>query len=92
MFNEINKNGNLKFDDEFLINILESSSIYNSPTYSRHLSKFWVLFYFHLILILFYASNYLFRPWRFFTTIKNVATKNYNSRAEKTLGEFIYGH
>ena len=92
MFNEIKKTGKLKFDDEFLINILESSSIYNSPTYSRHLGKFWVLFYFHLILFLFYTSNYLFRPMRLFTTIKNVVTKNYNSRAEKALGGFIYGH
>ncbi|HWB63912.1 MAG TPA: hypothetical protein VG603_10405, partial [Chitinophagales bacterium] len=53
--------------------------------FNDNLSKYSLRFYFLAYLLLFYCSNYLFRPVRFVRTAINIAGNNPQSRGEHTM-------
>jgi len=86
MFIELNRQGKLNlFDDQTLIEIIESYDLWPSKVYSQKINPFIIKLYVLLALVVFYASNYFFRPFRFFRTIKNLLFNKHESRLEQIL-------
>ncbi len=86
MFQELNRQGKLDlFDDRTLIEIIESYDLWPSKVYSQQVNPFFIKLYVLLALLVFYASNYLFRPIRFFRTVRNLLFNKHESRLEQIL-------
>jgi anaerobic magnesium-protoporphyrin IX monomethyl ester cyclase len=86
IFADLNEKGALDlFDDQSLVEIIDSYDLWPSKVYSENISPIWIKMYILLSLIVFYSSNYLFRPNRFFKTIINVVAKKHESRLEQIL-------
>lgn len=86
MFRELNQKGKLDlFDDQTLIEIIESYDLWPSKVYSLKVNPFFIKLYVLLSLITFYSSNYLFRPFRFFRTMRNLLFNKHESRLEQIL-------
>lgn len=78
------------YDDNYLMEIINSYDLWPGKVYSNNVSPIFVRFYSVITMIIFYMSNYLFRPHRFFNTMKNIYTKNYESRAELALSKILF--
>lgn len=89
LFEKLKSENKLAKDHNLYIDILNSSSITNTPNYCKNVSKGFIVFYFWFIIISFYATNYFFRPQRFFELFWGLISKNYSSRAQYTLGKFF---
>ncbi len=71
--------------DECLIAIINSYDLWPETVYSKHISATFIKSYVFLLLVSFYGSNYLFRPWRLFVTAFNIFTNRHESRLEQIL-------
>lgn len=86
MFHKLNQEGKLNlFDDSTLIEIIESYDLWPSKVYSQNVNPFFIKLYVLLALVIFYSSNYLFRPFRFFKTMRNLFSNKHESRLEQIL-------
>ena len=81
---EVNPN-----DDNYFRNLVFYDSFTTNRIYNKHISHFWIRFYQIFITLTFYFFNYLFRPIRFFRTVRNVLSNKAESRAEDTLLDFL---
>ncbi|MBL7800014.1 MAG: radical SAM protein [Chitinophagales bacterium] len=79
---------NMESDEYFYELIYVDSFLYNK-FYNDHIHPFWLKFYQLFAYLVFYGSNYLFRPIRFFVTVKNIYTQQYESRSEMALGDLF---
>ncbi len=75
--------------DEYFLEIINVETFFENKFYNTHISQKMLRGYLVLYLMIFYASNFIFYPTRLFRTIRNLATKNYESRGEMTLGELL---
>lgn len=76
--------------DNFFVNTITISPLEKCRYhYNENVSAAWYSFYLKFGLILFYTTNYLFRPARFFKMLRNVALKQYETRTERALGKMI---
>jgi len=73
------------YDDEYIYEIINSYDLWPGKIYCNNISSFMLKIYSFVILITFYASNFLFRPQRFFFTIRNLITQKHESRLEQIL-------
>ena len=89
LFNELAERGELKLSDEFFGSIVFSQSLHNITNYNRHYSKPVMTFLLLLGYVIFYGSNYLFRPLRAVRLLVNVSTRNYQTRGEYMLAEIL---
>jgi hypothetical protein len=89
-FNELLGKGAIDLStDDFFIEQVLVDSIGKTTFHNKKIPSYRYHFYELLLIVIFYASNYLFRPIRFFTTIKNIMLRTYQSRAKRALGELI---
>jgi radical SAM superfamily enzyme YgiQ (UPF0313 family) len=90
MFNMLVEQGKIDIaTDDYFQGILDTNDFFGKRFYNYHVSGNWLRFYMFLYLVVFFASNYLFRPQRIFKSFKNLWTKNYESRGEFALAEFL---
>jgi hypothetical protein len=90
LFNELVSEGKVNpKSDDYWVRIVFADDYTKGITYSKHVGKRGLLFYVFLQTAFFYCSNFLFRPIRFLVTLRNLFTKNYDSRGEVIISELI---
>jgi anaerobic magnesium-protoporphyrin IX monomethyl ester cyclase len=75
--------------DDFFFELIFIDSFGKSKYYNDLVSTGWYNFYELFSVFLFFGTNYLFRPIRFFRTVRNLITRNYENRAERSLVEYL---
>jgi radical SAM superfamily enzyme YgiQ (UPF0313 family) len=75
--------------DQYYYDLIYSDAFFGSKYYNDNIPQFMLNTYRVLYLVIFYGTNYLFRPMRFFKTIRNLITKNFESRGESTLHKIL---
>lgn len=86
LYDELTKQGKVDiYKDEGIIEIINSYDLWPSKVYSNNMGETMVKMYVFIALITFYGTNYLFRPQRLFITLRNIVTKNHESRLEQIL-------
>ena len=89
---EIYKNlvqkGKINHDEEYWEQ-LSYVDITFTKSYCENISSKSLLFYNWLGYFIFYVSNYIFRPMRIYTTLKNLITNKHESKGEMALAQFI---
>ena len=60
-----------------------------SKSYCENISSKSLLYYNWLGYFIFYISNYIFRPIRIYTTLKNLIINKHESKGEKALARFV---
>lgn len=84
LFNQLEKEGLVSLNDEnYFFEMIETYNIIPNKVYTKNLSLMSIRLYLFLFLIIFYLSNYIFRPERFFKTIKNILTGKQESKIEQ---------
>jgi len=90
LFEQLRDEGKINMDsDEYFLEIINVDTFFENTFYNQHISKPALRFYLFFYLFIFYASNFMFHPSRFFKTLRNIITKKYESRGEMALGELI---
>jgi anaerobic magnesium-protoporphyrin IX monomethyl ester cyclase len=89
LFDQLEMDGSLKLGDPYFTQIALAESFTKFKSYNKKYPKWVVFMISYLGFFLFYSSNYIFRPIRFFRLIKNAFTGNAESRGEWALQETI---
>ena len=93
LFDRLSAEGRIDlYDDASLLAIIDSYDLWPSTVYSDRISPQFIKFYVFLLLVSFYGSNYLFRPWRLLRTLRNIVTKKHESRLEQILYKNFFGN
>lgn len=92
LFEQLLKEGRIDFsNDDFFYHTITITPVEECGFhYNKNVSAKWYRFYNILAYIIFFSSNYLFRPVRFFRFAKNIITKSYNSRFERTMTRLVH--
>ena len=90
---EIYKNlvqkGKINHDEEYWQK-LAYVDITFTKSYCENISSKSLLFYNWLGYFIFYISNYIFRPIRIYTTLKNLIINKHESKGEKALARYVF--
>ncbi len=90
LYNELVSQGKVgAINDDFCYDLVGTGDIRCAVSYNENMSGRAILFYKISGLFLFYSLSYIFKPKRFFKTFVHLFNKNYETRIEKALGEFI---
>jgi radical SAM superfamily enzyme YgiQ (UPF0313 family) len=90
LYNRLIKEGKINPDtDAYWYSVIYGDDYTKGIFYATHLNKYMLWLYILIQLLVFYGSNYLFRPIRLYSTLRNIITKKPESRAELTLSELI---
>ncbi len=91
LFERLRKEGKIDpADDEYLYDIINTYDLMPGKIFSNHISAFAIKIYVYLFLLVFYGSNYLFRPIRLFRTLQNIFLEREESRIEQlVLNNFL---
>ncbi len=90
LFNLLLSKGEINMEnDSYFINIINVDTLWGSRFYNYTISSFMLKFYLIMYLVVFYGTNFIFYPKRFFKTMKNLLLQRYESRGEMALGELI---
>ena len=89
LFNELVEKKELTLSDKYFRTIVFSESLHHFNNYNRNNSKAMMLTLLFLSYLVFYVSNYLFRPIRAVRLFVNLSTRNYETRGEYMLGEIL---
>lgn len=89
LFDELLRNGELELSDKYFRKIVASESFHDFVNYNRHNSKATMIFMQYLGYLAFYTSNYIFRPGRLFSLIKNLFTGKAETRGEWMIKEMF---
>ena len=76
-------------DDDYFYEMVKSDDFFQNSFYNDNMGIKWMQFYQVLGIIIFYGSNYLFRPIRFFRLVKGIITKANNSKLEIAISELL---
>lgn len=76
-------------DDYYFMKIVLADSFWGIHFYNDKVSSNMLRIYIVLYLLVFYSTNYLFRPIRLYKTIRNILSRNFESRAEWALAEVM---
>ena len=92
LFEQLLKEGKIDLDkDDFFYHTVTISPVEECGFhYNEMVSAKWYQFYNILMYIVFFSTNYLFRPARFFKFVYSVVTKKINSRFERTISRLIH--
>ena len=88
LYKDLIKKGTINHDDEYWQK-LACLDLSFTKSYCENISSKSLLFYNWLGIILFYFSNYIFRPTRFCVTLKNLITNRHESKGEWALAQII---
>ncbi len=75
--------------DDYFVNMLLLTAHEKADYYNDSMPRWWYYGYMHLMLITFYSSNFLFRPVRFFSSMKNVITLLPQNRTERAFVSLV---
>ncbi|HXH20134.1 MAG TPA: radical SAM protein [Chitinophagales bacterium] len=90
LFNKLFESGDISLkDDTYFHRLIFTDSLTRNYAYNKNMSIHWVRFYEVMVLLIFYGTNYLFRPMRFLKTVKNIFTRKYESRLEMTFADWL---
>jgi radical SAM superfamily enzyme YgiQ (UPF0313 family) len=90
LFDELVREGKINpNDDEYYFRILRGETFFTSYFYNEHIGQKFLRLYRVVYLLVFYGTNFLFRPQRLYRTIRNIATKRFESRGEIRLYETL---
>lgn len=92
LFEKLLKEKRIDLDsDDFFYNIVTISPIKKSDFhYNPYVSAGWYHFYNILSYLVFFGTNYIFRPLRLFKMARNVLSKTYKSRFERTISRILH--
>jgi len=88
IYDDLIRKGKIKHDDEYW-GKLAYVDLSFAKSYCENISSKSLLFYNWLGYFLFYVFNYIFRPIRLYTTLKNLVTNKHESKGEMALAQFI---
>ena len=88
IYDDLIRKGKIKHDDEYWGKLAYVDLTF-AKSYCENISSKSLLFYNWLGYFLFYVSNYIFRPIRLYTTLKNLVTNKHESKGEMALAQFI---
>jgi len=89
LFNELIERGEIRLSDEYFLKMIFTQSQHKFANYNRNMSRSTMMLLMIMGYVIFYTSNYLFRPLRAFRLIRNVYTGKYNTRGEQMLGTVL---
>lgn len=93
IFNDLVKAGRItKFDDDYFYSLLSYSDLRNVTSWNEHFNGNQLKFLRLGGLLIFYSTTYLFRPWRLFTSLKNIFTHQPRSRMEMIVEKALFRH
>ena len=83
LFDRLEKEGKINMnDDRYFYEMVRSDDFFQNSFYNDNMSIRWMQFYQVMGIIIFYSSNFLFRPIRFYRFFKGIITQDYNSKLE----------
>ncbi|MBL7800015.1 MAG: cobalamin-dependent protein [Chitinophagales bacterium] len=86
LFNRLVNEGKINMEtDQYFFEMVKSDNFFQNSFYNDNMSIRWMQFYQILGIVIFYVSNFLFRPSRFFKLLRGVITRDYNSKLEAAL-------
>lgn len=86
LYDELTAEGKVNiFEDDSIIEIINSYDLWPNKVYCNHIGETTVKLYILMALVFFYATNYIFRPIRLYRTLRNIVTKQHESRLEQML-------
>lgn len=86
LFDKLVNEGKLDiYNDSFLFENIDTYDLFPARVYCRNIRSSGIRVYIMVFLIVFYGSNYLFRPWRLFRTLYNLAIHRHESRTEQLI-------
>ncbi len=88
LYDNLVKKNEIKLDDHFFKNIAYSESFFKFQNFSDFPKIILIILTF-VSYIVFYGSNFLFRPVRFYKLIKSFTTKKYESRGAYYLAHLV---
>ena len=88
IYRDLVKKGKIKHDEDYWEK-LAYVDITFTESFCEDISSRWLLFYNWTGYFLFYVSNYIFRPIRFYKTVKHLVINRHESKGEKALLQFI---
>lgn len=88
LYERLVKEGRITHSDEYWSK-LAYVDITETVSYTQHVTSSWLRVYNWIGFALFYGSNYLFRPKRFFRTLRNLYTHQHESRGEMALAALV---
>jgi radical SAM superfamily enzyme YgiQ (UPF0313 family) len=90
LFQQLVEEGQIDPNSEaYYAGILDTNDYTGTKFYNKHLSKNWLRFYFYAYLIVFFSTNFLFRPWRIVLSIANIIRSKQESRGEAAILEMM---
>jgi len=88
IYDDLVKKGKINHDEKYWQE-LSYVDITFSKSYCENISSKSLLYYNWLGYFIFYISNYIFRPIRIYTTLKNLIINKHESKGEKALARFV---
>lgn len=93
IFNDLVKAGRIKdFSDDYFTGLLSYSDLNNVVSWNEHFNSKQLKYMRAFGILLFYASSYLFRPWRFIISARNIITHKPQSRMEMIIEKALRRH
>ncbi len=90
LFMTLQKQGKLtNLSDEYFLSLASYTDVTETVSWSEQMSVKEMGFLRLFGLLLFYGSQYLFRPWRLIGTLFNLISKRQDSRLDKSLQDYI---
>ncbi len=90
IFDDLRKTNKINLEDDvYMERLIFTDSITRNYAYNDNMGIKWIRFYQIMILLVFYGTNYLFRPLRIITTVKNILSRKYESRLEMTFSDWL---
>lgn len=81
LFRKLKEEGKINMDDgAHFYDLIYVDSFLYYKFYNERIHPFWLKFYQFSAYVIFYGTNFLFRPLRLFKMIKNIHAKKYESR------------
>lgn len=90
LYTQLIKEGKIDMlDDRYYEALIDADNLWKVTFYNSNISQNWLRAYFFAYFIIFYGSNFLFRPLRFLITLRNVLTLNSQTRGQYVLQRII---
>jgi anaerobic magnesium-protoporphyrin IX monomethyl ester cyclase len=90
LFRKLKEEGKIDMDDDaYFYELISVDSFLYNKFYNEHIHPVWLKIYQISAYLIFYGTNFLFRPARLFRMIRNISSKKYESRSEMALGDLI---
>lgn len=76
--------------DDYFIDAISITAWKRSDYYNNNVKDIYYRFYFPLMYLIFYSTNFLFRPLRLWEIFKNIIRMDYNTRSERALIKMLH--